>query len=59
MLMKSLYMLLKKKFKNNLGQKIIQYDFKTIYSELWGKYNLPYQYDKLESLYAIKEYAKL
>ena len=42
-------------FNNYLDRPLIKYDFRSVYADLWGK-NL-YQYDKNESLEAIREYA--
>lgn len=43
-------------FNNHTGKPLISYDFKTVYGTLFGKIR-DYQYDKEESLKAIKEYA--
>lgn len=43
-------------FNNHTGKPPISYDFKTVYGTLFGKIR-DYQYDKEESLKAIKEYA--
>ena len=43
-------------FENHPGKGLVSYDFKTVYGSLWGR-NADYQYDKNESLQAIKEYA--
>lgn len=43
-------------FNNHTGNPLISYDFKTAYGTRFGKTG-DYQYDKVESLMAIKEYA--
>jgi hypothetical protein len=43
-------------FNNHTGNPLISYDFKTVYGTRFGKTG-DYQYDKVESLKAIKEYA--
>lgn len=43
-------------FNNHTWKPLISYDFKTVYGTLFGKIR-DYQYDKEESLKAIKEYA--
>ena len=44
-------------FDNHLGKPLVSYDFKTIHGALFGT-TPDYQYDKAESLKAIKEYAE-
>ena len=44
-------------FDNHIGKPLVAYDFKTIHSALFGS-TPDYQYDKTESLKAIREYAE-
>lgn len=44
-------------FENHIGKPLVSYNFKSIHGSLYGK-TLDYQYDKAESLKAIKEYAE-
>ncbi|MBW7571012.1 hypothetical protein [Succinivibrio faecicola] len=44
-------------FDNHIGKPLVSYDFKSVHAALFGP-NHDYQYDKTESLKAIREYAE-
>lgn len=46
-----------REFTNHLDSKLVNYNFKTIYANLWNS-SSDYQYSKQQSLDAIKEYAQ-
>ena len=47
----------KREFSNHLDSKLVNYNFKTIYANLWNS-SSDYQYSKQQSLDAIREYAQ-
>ena len=46
-----------REFTNHLDSKLVNYNFKTVYANLWNS-SSDYQYSKQQSLDAIKEYAQ-